>query len=300
MPTILAVKAQDNQGPEDYPGRWRRGQIVTSYPQNATLGYGEIPLNNIGEFSVSQINNYALPPPIYGTFTLTDSGTITKGASPVDVVAGDVITWRPYFFPNGEVDPDGWFFRNEGQIEIPLPSIYQIRITDKTDEEVSQYLESFGKKVSYTSLQYDPNTDMRRVRVTNDYLTVSGNNGFTDEGTQAVVDEWSGTRVSWSPSQFVMDAVLPSSSYSDFQISVQRIALDDLYLRRRWYITAQGMTALENNNGVISGTKEFKTGFGSFCPRQTRNYSLECNKPSIYKKSQLDRCYQVSLFILKA
>ena len=97
---------------------------------------------------------------------------------------------------------------------------------------------------------------MRRVRATNLSITNSGNNGFTDEGTQAIADEWNGTRVSWSPTLFTLDAVLPPEVYPAFVASTEQLAFDQWYKRRKWSVTEAGMTVLENNNGVLSGTAQ--------------------------------------------
>jgi hypothetical protein len=210
-----------------------------------------MPVNPQGSFTVDQINNNPNEPVLYGAYKLLDSGTITKGSEPVDVVTADVIVWHQ----------DSTFGNYGNRIDVP-DYYYHIRISDKTVQEVNQYLESFNKKLTYASDQFDPATDLRRFTTTNVRVSASGNNGFTEQGILDVHTSWNAeypdnqiTLIDTDNlTYFQSEGIMPKELFDAYQAIAQENALGDYYARRRWYIIESGMVALENNEGVISGT----------------------------------------------
>jgi hypothetical protein len=202
MPAIMVLRAQDNSIPQS-PGRWLAGESVTNTEMDHTFSFAEMPINVLGTFTVAQTNAQDINTiPIYGSIKLSDSGVVTIGTQgPLAVSTDDII-----------VKTFGDVFINYGPHSIIPTGFYHLRIDDKTQAEVEEFLQDWNKILEYQSLQYNPVDDMRRVEVTNLMTSVSGLNGFTDEGTQAVVDEWNGTRISWDAFTFVMDAILPIES----------------------------------------------------------------------------------------
>ena len=243
MPAVLVINHITNVVTD---GRqWINAELVRVAATDSMWGWRGQPHDDKGELTVAQINAFPvvdIGP--YSTIRVTDSGTITTGTQDVVVEAGDSVVWQQTL----------QLFQNFGPRDDLPDAKYHIYLTDKEPEEVEAYTEAFNKKLGYESLQFDPGTDMRRVRVTNERVSASGNNGFTEQGVQDLVDLYEGTLVSFTISEFVMDAVLPADSYEQFQEDVQNTALRSFYRQRRWYITAAGMTALSNAGGYLSGT----------------------------------------------
>jgi hypothetical protein len=141
-------------------------------------------------------------------------------------------------------------------------NFYHIRISDRTVEEVNVYLETYNKKLSYTSDQFDPATDNRRFTTTNERVSASGNNGFTEQGILDAIAEWNTNHPANTVTlvdtdnlnYFQCDGIMPNELFDEWKENTQQVALGDYYARRRWYITESGMNALENNDGIINGT----------------------------------------------
>jgi hypothetical protein len=256
MPAILVGRQRDNAGAgdiENNPLVWRAGETVGVFEVTHRFGFMEMPINPQGSFSVAQVNAQDVTAlPLYASVKMTDSGVITSGTgADVTVATSDIIvlqaddSWTN-FGPRTDV-PDGFF---------------HIRISDKTKEEVNVYLESFNKKLTYQTDQYNPADDMRRWTSTNVRVSASGNNGFSEQGIADAIAQWNADHPDNTVTlvdtdnltYFQVDGIMPTELYDEWQQNTQEQALADYYKRRRWYINQSGLDALANNAWVLNGT----------------------------------------------
>lgn len=252
MPAVLMVKSTDSAVP-DSPGKWLSGEVVSTVEITHAFGWREMPINPQGSRSVAAINAIDVNSvPIYGAYLCTDAGLVTSGnGGNVEVIASDIV-----------VKQAGGIWTNFGPRTVPAAAFYHIRVTDKTVEQVSVYLEAFNKKLEYQTDQYDPSDDMRRWTTTNIRVSASGLNGFTAQGIADAIEAWNTEHPSNTVTlvdtdnlrYFQVDGIMPAELYDEWRENTQAFALRDYYARRRWYITEAGINALAENDGVISGT----------------------------------------------
>lgn len=260
MPAILRVWAKDIPSADNTA--YKFGQLTSVGEQNAPMGFMQMPINPLGQFTVDEVNNNPTDPAIYSSIKLTDSGTVTKGSSQVDVSVGDVIVWLANFLPDGSIDPAGWHFENFGVRDDVPDYFYLIRITDKTVAEATEYLEEWRKTLEYSVQQYDPPTNNRRWTTTNARVSATGQNGFTQQGIEDSIALWNANHPANQATlvdtdnltYFQCDGIMPPELFDEWQENTEEVALADLYARRRWYITQAGMTSIGNQAGWIAGT----------------------------------------------
>lgn len=167
--------------------------------------------------------------------------------SPAKWRAGEVVT----------AFSDGHIF---GAKELPeAGNFYHITVTDKTVEQVREYLQSWRHNPTVTQVQ--ATGDNRLIDVASDMVSVSGGNAFTRAGVDGVVatlnnkyPDCSAAYQSHSGTSFrftiTAAAALKSAIVDDVYEAVRRMQ----YRRRRWYVTAAGISFLSANGGAVSGT----------------------------------------------
>ena len=154
-----------------------------------------------------------------------------------------------------------------GNAELPTAgNFYHISITDKTLEEVKEYLEAWTHNPTVEQVSAQGNN--RLIEVTSSMVSATGKNAFTQSGVQALFDEIN----SLYPTA---EATYDSHTDTSFRFTIKapREARDEIialtnehvrsmqYARRRWYIVSSGMNFLANNGGVVSGTAQQVGGY---------------------------------------
>ena len=143
-----------------------------------------------------------------------------------------------------------------------LPSggnFYHITVTDKTLEQVQNYLQ--GWQHEPTIQQISANGNNRLVEITSTMVSATGKNAFTQAGVQALIDginaDYPSANVAYdshTQNSFRLTLTAPASALEEFTERVNESVRNMQYKRRRWYINATGMNYLANNGGVASGT----------------------------------------------
>lgn len=154
-----------------------------------------------------------------------------------------------------------------GSAEVPSAgNFYHVSITDKTLEEVKEYLQDWTHNPTTTQVSNQGNR--RLIEVTSDMVSATGKNAFTQVGVQGLLD---GINADYPSADAQYDSHTNASFR--FYVTVPVSGRDELigrvndavrqmqYGRRRWYINSAGMTYLGNNGGAVSGTAAQVAGY---------------------------------------
>ena len=149
--------------------------------------------------------------------------------------------------------------------EMPAAGhVYHIGVTDRTYEEVSDYVQTWKHDPVTTQIQNQG--DLRLLEVVSTMVSVSGKNAFTIDGINGLVDELN---------QYGLDASYESHTNTSFRISltveigrrpqvisaINRHVERMQYARARWFVTEEGGDYLANNGGFVSGPASQVGGF---------------------------------------
>ena len=154
-----------------------------------------------------------------------------------------------------------------GTQEVPSAgNFYHISITDKTLEEVQEYLQDWKHNPTTTQISNQGNT--RLLQVTSDMVSATGKNAFTQEGVESLIDylneEYPTANASYDShtnTAFRFYVTVPQSGRDTLIEIVNDFVREMQYGRRRWYINSAGMTFLGSNGGAISGTAAQVAGY---------------------------------------
>lgn len=138
-------------------------------------------------------------------------------------------------------------------------NFYVFEVTDRTPEELVQYVEAWDTKVIFEDLGGPPT--QWRARVTNERVSSSGKNAFTSQSVEAY-------KQYFLQSYPDSDADISGQGTFTFQISAQlngrdkqeyRDITEDFWAsvqfeRARWRVTAAGEAALIAADGWLVGT----------------------------------------------
>lgn len=154
-----------------------------------------------------------------------------------------------------------------GTAEVPSSgNFYHVAVTDKTLEEVQEYLQVWNHNP--TTTQVSASGNRRLLQVTSSMVSATGKNAFTQVGVQALLD---GINEEYPTSDAVYDShtntrfrfrvTVPLSGRAELIKRINEATEEMQYSRRRWYITQAGMTYLGNNGGTVSGTAAQVAGY---------------------------------------
>jgi len=136
---------------------------------------------------------------------------------------------------------------------------YHITVTDKTLEEVQEYLQSWSHDPVTT--QVSAVGDDRVLQVVSTMVSASGQNAFTQvqvEDFCTMLNERYPTANSsyenHNNTGFQFNVTVPIEQRDALIEEINEFVRSVLYKRRRWYVTAAGRTFLAGNGGVVSGT----------------------------------------------
>ena len=137
---------------------------------------------------------------------------------------------------------------------------YRITVTNKTVQEVQDYLVDWRNIPSITQISFDPETNRRRILVSGGMVSVSGKNAFTRERFTVIQGNLS-TDISPDPDPVYVTHT-PDSFTFDLTIDKQNQALAtsiimheyaDMYQdSKRWRVKPSSLIWLRNNGGQIS------------------------------------------------
>ena len=242
---ILLTKTATNPG-EDTPYLWKIGEVVDSFPDDQVFGWKEFPHNDQGIHTVAEINAMDTQTiPVYSVVQCSDAGLV--GA--LSVLAGDSLglagdrNWYNYGLdPNNDLP----------RAIINPPHFHQIKITDKTLEEVDAYLEEWKHDPIVEQIQV--NGDDRRIEVTSTIVSATGKNAFTQVGVEALMGAVGGTYVSHTNTSFKFDITATLEEKDEIITRIHEDVEDMQYARRRWYINQAGRDYLNANDYIVQGT----------------------------------------------
>ena len=152
--------------------------------------------------------------------------------------------------------------------EADLSKFYQFTITDKTPAEVdAKFFAPYNMDIDMNVIVGPDPSGFRRINVRNNNTNSTGTKGgWTVEMTTAIEDEWN-TR--YPTANLVTVQILTGTNPGDtWQCegtfdTAQAIEFNEVVVergsqvldyRRIWYINETGMTQLDNNSGLLSGT----------------------------------------------
>ena len=138
-------------------------------------------------------------------------------------------------------------------------NFFHIAVTDKTLDEVTQYLESWRHNPTIEQVARQGNN--RLIEVTSSMVSASGKNSFIREDIEALLLLIGGTYDSHTQTSFRF-SITATNDEAPFIIEQIETSVRNMqYARRRWYITQAGMTYLGNNGGTVSGTASQVAGY---------------------------------------
>lgn len=154
-----------------------------------------------------------------------------------------------------------------GTAEVPSAgNFYHVAVTDKTLEEVQEYLQGWNHNP--TTIQVSASGNRRLLQVTSSMASATGKNAFTQAGVEALMEEINARYPtalaaydSHTNTSFRFRVTVPVSGRNELIFMVDRAVEEMQYSRRRWYITQAGMTYLGNNGGTVSGTAAQVAGY---------------------------------------
>lgn len=154
--------------------------------------------------------------------------------------AGEVVT----------VVPDNHQF---GSQEVPSAGkFYHIKVTDKTLEEVREYMQAWSHDP--TVQQVSANGDDRVIEVTSAMVSASGANAFTQTGVEQLLTEINGTYISHTSTSFQFSVTATLEQRDEVIRQINDAVRGMQYRRRRWYINANGRSYLASQGGSIEVT----------------------------------------------
>ena len=152
--------------------------------------------------------------------------------------------------------------------EADLSKFYQFTITDKTPAEVdAKFFAPYNRDIQM-SVVSGPNPAGRRViNCRNANVNATGTKGqWTVAGTDEINAEWNArypTAGLFTVSIFQgtnpddtyqCDGTFTTGQAAEFEALLVESGLDQMDYRRLWFINETGMTQLDNNSGLLSGT----------------------------------------------
>ena len=154
-----------------------------------------------------------------------------------------------------------------GLAEVPAAgNFYHVAVTDKTMEEVTEYLQGWGHNPTTTQVSNQGNR--RLIQVTSDMVSATGKNAFTQAGVELFLSSLNSEYPtalavydSHTNTSFRFYVTVPLSARDALIARINEHVRDMQYARRRWYITQSGMTYLANNGGTVSGTAAQVAGY---------------------------------------
>jgi len=154
-----------------------------------------------------------------------------------------------------------------GLAEVPAAgNFYHVAVTDKTMEEVTEYLRGWDHNPTTTQVSAAGNR--RLLQVTSNMVSATGKNAFTQAGVELFLsslnDEYPtalATYDSHTNTSFRFRVTVPLSARDQLIELINESVRQMQYARRRWYITQSGMTYLANNGGTVSGTAAQVAGY---------------------------------------
>ena len=147
-----------------------------------------------------------------------------------------------------------------GAQEVPeAGQFYHITVTDKTLEEVQEYLQSWSHDPVTT--QVSAVGDDRVLQVVSTMVSASGQNAFTQVQVEGFCTELNERYPTANASYenhnntgFQFNVTVPIEQRDALIEEINDFVRNVQYKRRRWYVTAAGRTFLAGNGGVVSGT----------------------------------------------
>ena len=138
-------------------------------------------------------------------------------------------------------------------------SVYNIEITDKTRDEVREYMQEW--RHDPTTTQVSANGDDRLIQVVSSMISASGAAAFTTEQVDQFCADLNKTYPTANATPdtiistgFRFNVTVPLSARDQLIREVNTFVADIYHRRRRWYINNAGMTFLANNGGIVTGT----------------------------------------------
>lgn len=145
------------------------------------------------------------------------------------------------------------------QEQVAAGHFYHITITDRAKEQVAHYIQDWRHSADVQQIQ--ANGNQRRIEVTSDMVAAGGGNAFVRVDVEELLTEIGGTYVSHTSNSFRFDIVADISQRDEIMATIADAVRNMQYARRRWYITAAGMSFLAGNGGVVSGTAAQVSGY---------------------------------------
>ena len=180
---------------------------------------------------------------------------LAKVSTPYDVPESP-LRWKAGLIV--DAFPDNHEF---GGREVPEAGrFYHVAITDKTLEQVQEYLQSW--KHDPLIVQVSRQGQVRLIEVSSTMVSATGKNAFERAAVDELLLDINGTYQSHTQNSFRFTITVSTTEESDAHMATIKEAVKDMqYARRRWYITQSGMTYLANNGGTVSGTAAQVAGY---------------------------------------
>lgn len=153
--------------------------------------------------------------------------------------------------------------------EIAAGYFVYFDVTDKTVEEMQEYLVSYVRVIDMNVIAGPDPSGFRRINVRNNNTNVSGTRGaWTTETTDNIITEWNTrypacnlTTVSiftgTNPNDtWQCEGTFTTGQAQEFEEVIVDRGLKTRDKRRLWYITPAGMANIEAAGGLQSGTAQ--------------------------------------------
>lgn len=161
-----------------------------------------------------------------------------------------LIVDEPYTFGSGELD---------------LTKFLRFTVSDKTAAEMTQYTETWNRRIEMDVINGPDPSGFRRINVQNTFTNASGNIGeWTTETTDNIIAEWNGryptcnlVTVSFpDPATWQCEGTFTTGQAQEFNEVIIEQGLETLDKRRVWWITPAGMTNIRDAGGHQTGTAQ--------------------------------------------
>ena len=140
-----------------------------------------------------------------------------------------------------------------GTAEVPEAGNFgHIHITDKTVNEVTDYLQSWRHDPDITQILANGND--RRIQVVSSMVSATGKNAFERAPVEALLADIGGTYHAHNNTGFQFDITATIDERDEIIEKIEEAVRDMQYERRRWVVNAAGMAALAGNGWVVVGT----------------------------------------------